>query len=103
MNTGGFSIEHLGLIAFGLFLLISVVLDICMIVSLARPGDERRQLMVWKAGTWTLVGTAGSLVISIIECIVRNEAVSVNPFIVLSTAAILYFVLLLIYKRKYGG
>ena len=103
MNIGGFSWEHLGLIAFGLFLLLSVVLDVCMIVSLVRPGDERRQLIVWKAGTWTLVGTAGSLVISIIECIVRNEAVSVNPFIVLSTAAILYFVLLLIYKRKYGG
>ena len=74
-----------------------------MIVSLVRPGDERRQLIVWKAGTWTLVGTAGGLVISIVECMVRNEAVSVNPFIVLSTAAILYFVILLIYKRKYGG
>lgn len=103
MNTGGFSIEHLGLIAFGLFLLFSVVLDICMIVSLVRQGDERRQLMVWKAGTWTLVGTTGGLVLSIIECIARNEAVSVNPFIVLSSAAILYFVVLLIYKRKYGG
>ena len=103
MNTGGFSIEHLGLIAFGLFLLLSVVLDVCMIVSLVRPGDGRRQLIVWKAGTWTLVGTAGGLVISIVECMVRNEAVSVNPFIVLSTAAILYFVILLIYKRKYGG
>ncbi len=103
MNIGGFSWEHLGLIAFGLFLLLSVVLDVCMIVSLVRPGDERRQLIVWKAGTWTLVGTAGGLVISIVECMVRNEAVSVNPFIVLSTAAILYFVILLIYKRKYGG
>lgn len=103
MNTGGFSVEHLGLVAFGLFLLISVALDVGMIVSLVRQGDERRQLMVWKAGTWTLVGTSGGLVLSIIECIVRNEAVSVNPFIVLSTAAILYFVVLLIYKRKYGG
>ena len=103
MNTGGFSIEHLGLGAFGLFLLVTVVLDICMIVSLARPGDERRQLMVWKAGTWTLVGTAGSLVISIVECIVQNRAVAVNPFIVLSTSAILYFALLLFYRRKYGG
>ena len=103
MNIGGFSWEHLGLIAFGLFLLLSVVLDVCMIVSLVRPGDERRQLIVWKAGTWTLVGTAGGLVISIVECMVRNEAVSVNPFIVLSTAAILYIVILLIYKRKYGG
>ena len=103
MNIGGFSWEHLGLIAFGLFLLLSVVLDVFMIVSLVRPGDERRQLIVWKAGTWTLVGTAGGLVISIVECMVRNEAVSVNPFIVLSTAAILYFVILLIYKRKYGG
>ena len=28
MNTGGFSIEHLGLIAFGLFLLLSVVLEV---------------------------------------------------------------------------
>ena len=41
--------ENLALVLFGIFLLILIVLDIAMIVSLLRTGDERRQLIVWKA------------------------------------------------------
>lgn len=37
------------LIMFGIFLLALVVIDIMMIVSLLKAGDERRKLMVWKA------------------------------------------------------
>ena len=38
-----------GLILFGLYLLAMIVLDIAMIISLLKPGDERRQMIVWKA------------------------------------------------------
>ena len=88
---------------FFLFLAILLILDIAMLISLVRPGDERRMMIVWKASTWTLIGTMGSLAISTVECIVRSERLCVNPFITLSVAAMLYFVCLLYYRKKYGG
>lgn len=93
----------LGLVLFGLYLLIMIVLDVAMIISLIRPGDERRQMIIWKAGNWTFVGITGSLVISIIESIIKVQEMSVNPFIVLSTAATIYFLSLMYYRKKFGG
>lgn len=90
-------------IAFLLFLAVMLILDVAMLVSLVRPGDERRMMIVWKSSTWTLIGTMGSLAISTVECIVRSERLCVNPFITLSVAAMLYFVCLLYYRKKYGG
>ena len=92
-----------GLVLFGAYLLGTAALDVAMIVSLARPGDERRQLMVWKAGTWALVGTAGTLVFSIARSVVRAEALAVNPLAVLTAAATVYFLSLLYYRKRYGG
>ena len=91
------------LIAFFLFLALLLFLDAAMLVSLIRPGDERRMLIVWKASTWTLIGTMGSLVINTVECIVRGQQLCVNPFVTLSVAAMFYFVYLLYYRKKYGG
>ena len=91
------------IIAFCAVLLLLLILDVAMLVSLIRPGDERRMLIVWKASTWTLTGTMGSLVIHIVECVVRSEPLCVNPFVTLSVAAMFYFVLLLYYRRKYGS
>ena len=54
------------LVVFGVFLLALIILDIAMIVSLVRTGDERRQLMVWKASTLTLVAVMGSLILHIV-------------------------------------
>ena len=95
--------SELILALFFLFLDILLILDIAMLISLVRPGDERRMMIVWKASTWTLIGTMGSLAISTVECIVRSERLCVNPFITLSVAAMLYFVCLLYYRKKYGG
>ena len=50
--------DNLILILFAAFLTGLIVLDIAMVVSLARPGDERRQMVVWKASTYTLLGTS---------------------------------------------
>ena len=80
-----------------------IVLDVAMVVSLARPGDERRQMFVWKASTYTLLGTAGSLCLSIVEKLVRMEPMAVNPFVTLGAAAIIYFLFLLYFRHKHGG
>ena len=80
-----------------------IVLDVAMVVSLARPGDERRQMIVWKASTYTLLGTAGSLCLSIVEKLVRMELMAVNPFVTLGAAAIIYFLFLLYFRHKHGG
>ena len=95
--------ENIGLIIFGVFLLVLIILDISMIVSLLRTGDERRQLIVWKASTSTLLVVVGGLVIDIVESLVRGEAMLINPFIKLSVTAMVYLLTLLYYKRKHGG
>lgn len=95
--------ENLILALFGVFLVVMICLDIGMIISLARGGDERRMVIVWKSGTYTLLGSAGALVINIIECLVRSQEMSVNPFTQLCTMAIIYFILILYFRRKYGG
>ncbi len=84
-------------------LAIFAALDIGMIVSLVRPGDERSQLAVWKAGSLTLLGMTGAAILNVIENFVRAQPMAVNPFVQLEVAAILYFVVLLYYKRKLGG
>ncbi len=90
------------LAVFGVFLLALIILDIAMIVSLVRTGDERRQLMVWKASTLTLAAVMGSLILHIVESIIKVEAMAVNPFIILSVGAMTYFLSLLYYKKRYG-
>ena len=90
------------LAVFGVFLLALIVLDIAMIVSLVRTGDERRQLMVWKASTLTLAAVMGSLILHIVESLVKAEAMAVNPFVILSVGAMTYFLSLLYYKKRYG-
>ena len=95
--------ENLALVLFGIFLLILIILDIAMIVSLLRTGDERRQLIVWKASAFTLLVVVGTLVLDVVESIVRVEAMLINPFIRLSVTAMVYLLTLLYYKKRYGG
>lgn len=94
--------ENLALVLFGIFLLILIILDVAMIVSLLRTGDERRQLIVWKASAFTLLVVVGTLVIDVVESIVRAEAMLINPFIKLSITAMVYLLTLLYYKKRYG-
>ena len=94
--------ENLALVLFGIFLLVLTVLDVAMIVSLLRTGDERRQLIVWKASAFTLLVVVGTLVIDVVESIVRAEAMLINPFIKLSVTAMVYLLTLLYYKKRYG-
>lgn len=87
---------------FVVFLLVMVILNVSMIISLIKPGDERRQMIIWKASTWTLIATMGSLVFRVVESVIKVEKMSVNPFITLTSAAAIYFICLLYYRRKYG-
>lgn len=85
------------------FVLVAFVLDIIMLFSLLIPGDERNQVIVWKASTFTLLGTFGANVLEVIVNFVRAQPMTANPFIQLETAAIIYFAALLYYKKKHGG
>lgn len=91
------------IVLFLLYLCAMIALDIAMLVSLLRPGDERRQLVVWKASTWTLVGLVGMLVIEVAKGFVTGSVDMINPFIHLTVAATLYFGFSLYFKRKLGG
>lgn len=46
--------------AFLFFVVFLIVLDIAMIVSLIVPGDERKQMVVWKASTYTLIALSAA-------------------------------------------
>lgn len=91
------------ILPFFIFIIVLIVLDIAMVISLVRPGDERRQLIVWKASTYTLLGTVGSLILNIIENIINSNPMTVNPFTTLGATATIYFLLLLFFKKRYGG
>lgn len=90
-------------IIFLVILAVFAILDIVMLVTLSLPGDERNQIIVWKASTFTLLATVGGNVLDVIENLVRAQPMTVNPFVKLEVAAILYFAALMYYKRKYGG
>ena len=90
-------------VLFILYLCAMIILDIAMVVSLLRPGDERRQLVVWKASTCTLMGLVGMLIIEIIKGFVTGSVDMINPFVHLTVAATLYLGFSLYFKRKLGG
>lgn len=79
-----------------------VVLDIAMVVSLVKSGDERRQLMVWKASTFTLLGAVCVMMINVVKQIFCPADIN-EPFSQLGATAIIYFASLLYYRRKLGG
>ena len=87
---------------FLLLLLGLTALDIALVVSLIRPGDERRQLIVWKASASTLGGVAGYLVLRVILNFVRGYE-ALNPYTLLTVIAAMYFVFLLYHRSRHGG
>ena len=83
----------------GIVLFVFTSLDIFMLVSLLKPGDERNQVIVWKASSFTLLAMVGANILDVIENFVRAQPMSQNPFIQLEVAAIVYFVVLMFYKK----
>lgn len=87
----------------GVILAMFVILDIYMLVSLLKPGDERNQIIVWKASSFTLLGMFGANILIVIEKFVTAQPLTQNPLVQLEVFAIIYFVSLMYYKRKHGG
>ena len=91
------------MIFLGVVLFVFAALDIFMLVSLSKPGDERSQIIVWQASAFTLLAAIGGMLLDVIENLVRTQPMTANPFIQLEVAAIIYFVALMYYKRKHSG
>ena len=91
------------MIFLGVVLAVFTVLDIFMLVTLLKPGDERNQIIVWKASSFTLLGVVGANILTVIEKFVTAQPLTQNPFVQLEVFAIMYFVSLLYYKRKHSG
>lgn len=90
-------------IVLGIVLFVFTSLDIFMLVSLLKPGDERNQVIVWKASSFTLLAMVGANILDVIANFVRAQPMSQNPFIQLEVAAIVYFLALMFYKKRHGG
>ena len=91
------------MIFLGVVLAVFTVLDIFMLVTLLKPGDERNQIIVWKASSFTLLGVVGANILTVIEKFVTAQPLTQNPFVQLEVFAIMYFVSLMYYKRKHSG
>ena len=85
------------MIFLGVVLAVFTVLDIFMLVTLLKPGDERNQIIVWKASSFTLLGVVGANILTVIEKFVTAQPLTQNPFVQLEVFAIMY------YKRKHSG
>ncbi len=91
------------MIFLGVVLAVFVILDVYMLVSLLKPGDERNQIIVWKASSFTLVGMVGANILTVIEKFVTAQPLTQNPFVQLEVFAIIYFMSLMYYKKRHGG
>ena len=91
------------MIFLGVILVIFAALDLIMLISLLMPGDERSQIIVWKASSFTLLGIVGVTLLNVIENFVRAQPMTINPFVQLEVFAIVYFVALMYYRQRHGG
>lgn len=91
------------MIFLGVVLVGFTFLDVAMLVSLSKPGDERNQVIVWKASSFTLLAIVGTLILDVVENYIRAQPMTTNPFVFLEVTAIVYFVALMYYQKKLGG
>ena len=84
------SFDLITLSFFLLFLGFLLVCIIRMFFCLLRLGDERRQMIVGKACTFSFTGTVGYLLLSVLRAFFQGQTILLNPLITLSTVAILF-------------
>ena len=89
-------------ILFGLFVAALVALDAAMLVSLIKPGDERKKMIVWKASTYTFGGLVGYFILCILENTIRGQYQGINPFTILAVTSTLYCMALLYFRKQLG-
>lgn len=100
--------ENAVLTIFILFLLLIIIVILAMFISLAKQGDERRDMIVGKASTKTFAVFA----LYVAFCVVKNmykvlsgtdlSPKGMDPFVTLTTIALIYAVELIYHKKKYG-
>lgn len=91
------------IIIFILVALISMI--VFMLYSLAKQGDERKRLIKTKTMSTTFLWTIAILIEEVIRMLIKNDPNNpniTNPLLVLMTVSIIFFVSLIIYKKKYG-
>lgn len=87
------------------FLVTSVLLVFLLLFSLRKNDDERRNLIITKAASKTLLG----IIIIILLRLIGISFVFIGTddimhlISLLNTIAIIYFIFLAYYKRRYGG
>ncbi len=91
------------MIFLGVIALAFAILDSIMLITLLKPGDERKQVIVWKASSFTLLSMVGTTILDVIENLIRSQPMAANPLIQLEITAIIYFAALMYYKKKLGG
>ena len=97
---------HILLILFAIFLLACLVSIAFMFASFAKKGDERRQMIIAKASTWSFLVVMGSIVIRII---MRLAGISQDGnyisalFSTLVAGSAVFLVSLMYYRKRYGG
>jgi uncharacterized membrane protein SirB2 len=75
-----------------------------MLYSLARQGDERKNLIKTKAMSGTLLAVIGLLILQIAVSIIGDRQLEgLNPLIFLTIISIVFFALLVFNKKRYGG
>lgn len=88
--------------------LLCMMIAICiLLISLAKQGDERKNFIKSKAMSQSFIIVVGVLIIKIGESLytgfVKGEKIEgMNPFTFLFIISIVFFVSLLINKKKYG-
>lgn len=103
MNKGYLALWILGFIL--------LILDLGIVVSLLKKGDERRQLIVWKSSTSTFSILVGVLVLDCVSKLITtalnlsfdNYDNNSSPFSLLTVTAIVFFISLRYNKKKLGG
>ena len=81
--------DAVGSYDFGIVLWVLPIDYFMLVAQLSAPGDERGQIIVWKASAFTLLGMVGALILEVIENFVRSQEMAINPFVQLEVIAIL--------------
>jgi len=103
MNKGYLALWILGFIL--------LVMDFCLVISILKKGDERRQLIVWKSSTYTFSVLVGVLVLDCISKLMTpifnlptaSNGNGSSPFSLLTITAITYFISLKYHQKKFGN
>lgn len=73
-----------------------------MLVALSKRGDERSRFIKTKAMSTTFVWTVVILAVETVRVMPKNDHTGTNPLLLLIVVSFIFFVSLIVYKKKYG-